>query len=46
MTIRPPANYRAYRWLLIAVLAIGMVLMILSSAVSCTDFTTVVFGND
>ncbi|MEV0086676.1 hypothetical protein [Saccharopolyspora sp. NPDC050642] len=44
MTIRPPANYRVYRWLLIAVFAIAMLLTILSSAVSCADFTTVVFG--
>ncbi|MFI0464020.1 MULTISPECIES: hypothetical protein [Saccharopolyspora] len=44
MTIRPPANYRVYRWLLIAVFAIAMLLTILGSAVSCTDFTTAVFG--
>ncbi|MGW5648208.1 hypothetical protein ACWEV3_02670 [Saccharopolyspora sp. NPDC003752] len=44
MTIRPPANYRVYRWLLIAVFAIAMLLTILGSAVSCADITTVVFG--
>lgn len=45
MSIRPPANYRVSRWLLVAVFAIAMLASILFSATSCADVVTSVLGN-
>jgi hypothetical protein len=45
MSIRPPANYRVARWLLLTVLVIAMLFSLLVSATSCTDFVTGVLNS-
>ncbi|MGP4020982.1 hypothetical protein [Saccharopolyspora sp. 5N708] len=45
MSIRPPANYRVSRWLLLAFFALAMLASILVFATSCTDILIGVLGD-
>jgi hypothetical protein len=45
MSIRPPANYRVTRWLLLTVLVIAMLLSLLVLANGWTDLVTRVLSS-